>query len=469
MLKKTFPGGGAVRARVVFVVFALLVSACSGGSDPGELAEASTVSGSTGQAQVPFEVEALGGLAEAVGTPMVTTFDPAGDSLAIDDSTSLVVPEGAFGEATEVTVQAFNLAFDDYVTDAPVGRVYVVSTVEEVALATPVLLEIDVPAASQNVAQFTDGAWTNVDVAAGDRTIVPIKHFSTVTTAVVEKARNAAARVDVDAGASDASFLSACIFGVTGMFGGLTTAEDAESMSQAQFAANLAYSVCATALVDRSTPAGRSVSTECVGDKIDADTDFRGAIDECLAEQDDPTTDGDGAESADAEEAAATAAAETSPDEGSDDADAVPSGPIEVRGAATTGAIANGTSDDLFSVDFVANIEGSTATITATIVQHHWFRGGPEDPPFEDQNCGVTYQYVVHYEGPSGNPTVLQGVADESTILEVQGVLCDDDDDQRRMLEIGGPAGRFEGKANGLGVDGEISLGFRSIEIAAAG
>lgn len=444
-------------AGQALLALALVASSCGGVSD-GATADADGVQPPSG-ASAPFEVQALGALAEPAGPPIVTTFDSGAGSIAIDEDASLVVPAGAFGDPTEVTVQVFNLAFDDYMTDAPEGNVYVVSTVDEVALGTPVLLEVSQPSQPHNVMQYTDEAWAPVAVEAGERTVVPIKHFSTVSTAVVEQlAKSAAARTPPDVRASDATFLRSCIWGVGGVLGALSDSIDNESRSQAEFASDLAFSVCTTALVERATPAGRRVSTACVGDKIDGDTDFRGAIDECLADQ-------DGAEAATGE-----AAEETTPDEpvGNDPAEA-PSGPIEVRGTATTGAIANGTSDDLFSVDFVANIEGSTAMIDATIVMHHWFRGGPEDPPFEDQNCGVTYQHAIHFEGPSGNPTVLRGTVDASTILEVQGVLCDSDDDQRRLLDIGDMVGRFEGKANGLGVDGEISLDFRSIAISAAG
>lgn len=446
-------GKGKTVREVLAAVVAVLMLAVSCGSGGSVAADSGAVATGAALASFEPELQALGDLTRSAGPPITTIFDAQPGELDLDGGIMLRVPAGAFSEPTEVTVELLDLQFENYLENAPTGSVYVVSTVDDVALATPVLLEIPQPSADVTVTQFRDGEWRSVDVPDGDTTIVPIIHFSTVSTAVVSRVQATVAALDAAMPQStDATFLVGCIAAANRMLGGeiddtLYNPASADERSTAELAGHLSLSVCTSALIDRVTPRGQRVTTQCVGNQIDADTDFRQAIAECLIAQDEP-------EPGEAETVEDEPAAEVP-----DAAPAEPTGPVSFAGSSTVGAIANGPSDDLISADFTATIDGSTVTMDVTLVIHYWHRGGPEEVHV-DQNCGTTYQHALHFEGPAGNPTTLVPVVDSSEILEIQGVLCDEDDAERELLEVGGTAGAFKGKANGLGIDGTLSVGF---------
>ena len=447
--------GRLVGALVVMLGLLWFAAACSSGS-------VGSTDGGSGEDPFAHELASLGDLAVSAGDPITATFDAAATTFAIGDDASLRVPEGAFSASTDVTVEVYELGFDRYLDGGPAGTMYVVSTAEDVELATPLMLEIEKPPDATNAMQFTDGEWQRVASPAGDTTVVPVEHFSKVATVIVDflEARAAALSAETPE-SSDATFLLSCVYAVNGMFGGEIESgpgrtPTADDESQAAFAGNLAVSVCTRALIDRNTPGGERVSTACVGDNIDADTDLREAIEQCRE------ADDEGAE-------VAAEPQDGEPQSGEPDAAAGggdPSGSATVKGSASQGAIANGPSDSLITADFTATITESTVVMDVIVVTHYWVEGGP-DENYPDQNCQITYEDALHYEGPAGNPTSLQSVVDSAEIVAVQGALCDDGDGDFYLREVGENGPGFSGQANGLGIDGTIGGALRPIDISA--
>ncbi len=69
------------------------------------------------------------------------------------------------------------------------------------------------------------------------------------------------------------------------------------------------------------------------------------------------------------------------------------------------------------SADFTVTIDAGTVVMDVTLIAHYWMRGGPHDV-YVDQNCGATYEHVLHFEGPSGNPTSIQPIGAATTLVK---------------------------------------------------
>lgn len=257
---------------------AVVASGCSSGSD---VDTNQSTSADSSAALVASEIEALGDLARSTSESVTMTFGPEADALDVGNSVVLTSPAGAFADATDVTVDVVDLDFNAFVDGGPDGAIYVASTARDVALATPVFLEIPKPANSVTVTQFIEGEWRAIEVPDGPTTRVPIAHFSTVATAIVDLVEARAHALVADQPEdSDGQFLRVCVLAVNEMLGG-----SSEDDTQAALAGDLAFSICTRALIDRNTPGGSRVSVSCVGDNIDRAGDLRSAIDVCIAEQ----------------------------------------------------------------------------------------------------------------------------------------------------------------------------------------
>lgn len=122
--------------------------------------------------------------------------------------------------------------------------------------------------------------------------------------------------------------------------------------------------------------------------------------------------------------------------------------------------------DNLITVTFEALVEGDTVVIVADYSEHIWLKGGPTDPPFEDQNCGATQKLQLRGEGPAGSPTTINLLIVSSELVDQHGEQCFSraaGESEERPLDTsswtpdpGSPGGRFQGQANGLGVDGTL-------------
>lgn len=231
------------------------------------------------------QLESLGDLASADRITVSQTFTNKASSLSVGSGISFVAPAGAFRSETDVTVQVVDLRFESYISDAPDGAIYLTSTTQHVELDTPVFLEILKPSNSVTVLQFIDDMWMTIDVPEGQTTKIPIHHFSTVATAVVDLIdARAEARWAQSPADSDATFLKVCVVTVDRMLRG-----NLYDPTLNRLAGDLALSTCTRALISRNTPFGERVTTSCVGRKIGGKTDLQLAIKECLADQDSDT------------------------------------------------------------------------------------------------------------------------------------------------------------------------------------
>jgi hypothetical protein len=170
------------RALAATFAAALLVGACSGGESN---------SGSTGPvgamaADVLAELEFLGDLAVVEFGPVTKPVGASGGSFDLPDGTIVDVPAWALPGVVELTVVILALDFAPVAKDPPSGKVYVLSTDDDVGLAQPVVLEVPRASGEVKVTQLVDGEWRRIEVLAGATTRVPITGFSTVPTAVVD-------------------------------------------------------------------------------------------------------------------------------------------------------------------------------------------------------------------------------------------------------------------------------------------
>ncbi len=313
------------RAAGPLLAFSLVAGACSGvnvDSDVGDRPDESpTEAAGLSEAAngVPDSLAFMGDVAIARSAPLSITFDAGAGELDLGEGAQLHVPAGSFATATPITAQIVELDYRSGLGDAaPWGRAFVVSTVDSVDLDAPVIVEV--PRDGLGVMQLIDGEIVTAQtVEEAGTTRIEIPHFSEVITMVTEAwateeaARAttqadylaAIAKLDLDRGtpkASPADFLLLCLATVTGMFG-----EDTVGGTDNQFLLSLAMSVCTNALIERSSPNGKYVSTACVGDKISGGLDFQPAVDACATESDGPDAADDdvttgGPENTDAED-----------------------------------------------------------------------------------------------------------------------------------------------------------------------
>lgn len=290
--------------RCLVVAGALTIAACGGsdsageaaptaaaeppaaGSEPVDAAPATTVtSGEGGLAALDF----FGSAVELSDGPVTLTADGEEQIATMASGASVTVPAGAFDAPTDVVVTEARLGFDTVVQSAPNATAIVVSSEPADQLAAPVVVDIPVTSPDTTVVVLEDDTW--VTVAHDDSTArVELRHFSDRVIAVSEgSAAGAPPPTGDDPDESPAQFLRLCIGAVYLMYGG-EAADEADDDEAARFSGDLAFSVCTRALIDRLSPTGERVTTECVGDKIGGDVDIRGAIDQCIADQNEETT-----------------------------------------------------------------------------------------------------------------------------------------------------------------------------------
>lgn len=293
-LPRRLTRSGRAAARVL-LAGALAVAACGSGESAGDTTGVDAASDATTVQAVDAgsddvvvpQLDFLGDLVGVVSDPITIPVDGNAIDVPLGDGTTLRVPDGAFAAATELTARVVELDFAQYAVNGPTGVAYVVSTVEDVALATPVLLDVPRAPDRLRVTQLVDGTWREVAVAVavedGTSARIPIAHFSTVPTVVVEDGPGDPRPVGDDPeGETAGAFLTACLFAIAG-----------PTLDHAEYGTAIAFSICTRALIDRFTPSGEHVSVECVGDKIGGEVDLRAAIDACVADEQRPDSTDD--------------------------------------------------------------------------------------------------------------------------------------------------------------------------------
>lgn len=139
-------------------------------------------------ADVAPELAGLGELIVLHSEPVRQMFDVGGGTLVLADGATVQVPTQSFSEPTEVTVVISDLLFGKYLQDAPQSRIYRLSTVEDVDLLRPLVLEVPRLAETVSVKHLIDGVWTDVTVPDLPTTRIEVTHFSAQNYAVTNKA-----------------------------------------------------------------------------------------------------------------------------------------------------------------------------------------------------------------------------------------------------------------------------------------
>ncbi len=133
------------------------------------------------------ELADLGALIAVHSEPARQTFDAAGGSLTLADGATIQVPTDSFTTPVEVTVVIADLLFGKYLDNAPQGRIYRLSTVEDVELLRPLVLEIPKSGESVTVSLMVDGVWTEQTIPALETTRIEVTHFSIQNLGVVDR------------------------------------------------------------------------------------------------------------------------------------------------------------------------------------------------------------------------------------------------------------------------------------------
>jgi len=178
----------------------------------------------------PTALDFLGDLPLELGEPIASTIGAAGATIDIDDA-RLIAPGGAFDADTAVTAQTFSL---DLMPDDDVwSRAYVVSTVGDVTLNAPVVIEVDRPASGTRAVQIIDGETSVVPVEGTDTARVEVQNFSEVVTMMIDdfNRQRAAEQARAEQGAADAAFFTSCFAAVSGLTGGDLFGDDGSSDS----------------------------------------------------------------------------------------------------------------------------------------------------------------------------------------------------------------------------------------------
>lgn len=139
-------------------------------------------------AQVLPDLNGFGTLAVLHSAPVRQVFDASGGTLALADGSSLQVPAQAFGAPTDVTIVIVDLLLGRYLESPPQARIYHISTVADVALLRPVVLEV--PKGSETVQIFgfgDDEAWVQETLPSTPITRIEIDHFSAVPHIVIDR------------------------------------------------------------------------------------------------------------------------------------------------------------------------------------------------------------------------------------------------------------------------------------------
>jgi hypothetical protein len=114
------------------------------------------------------------------------------------------------------------------------------------------------------------------------------------------------------------------------------------------------------------------------------------------------------------------------------------------------------------SVVFSATVADGVVEMTVWVNYWGWMRGGPEDPPHEDQNCGARLVETLRGSAPAGEATTIELLVETSELSDFTGALCQEGDGDFRVGAPGDRRDTFTGKADHTGIDGSLS----AIELA---
>jgi len=304
----------------------ILLAACGGGSDSEDATATATPTTTSSTTATPTptpsgplpevtdvapDLDFFGELAAVNSHPITATFDSAADSLTLADGAAIDVPAGAFPAATELSVAIIDLLFEDYLTNPPEARIYVLSTEADIVLGAPLVLEVPKPADSVNATRFVDGEWLPLDVPAGPTTRIEISHVSApavgrgwstqtplkqtiaVSDNFVQESDEPtvydALTADIESSynAVGAKFLVQCSVTVATLF---RNAKIADS----EFLFLLGLSACVQALSDSGLlDEGDELNLDCVTARIDAGETIEEAADACTKTTDNPSPEPD--------------------------------------------------------------------------------------------------------------------------------------------------------------------------------
>ncbi len=314
----------------------MLAVACGGDDETGSTAasEAADAERPSEAVDVAAALDYFGDLAVFDTEPITVRVDSAAAEVSLPDGATVEVPAGAFAEPTVFTAGIAELDFARFGDDEVSGKLYVLATAEDVDLAAPVVLEVDVSPGSVRVTQQVDGEWRLVDVPPGETTRVPIAGFSAVPTAVVEVGAPPPTQAPLPSSDTPGDFLFTCTLAL-----GLMFDDDPDDGSIDGAALNRALSLCTSALVRRLSPAGVYVSVACVGDRIDETGEIESAIASCATESESPTGESVGDDTTEQDNGGdQTPAASTEPAATDVASDTV----VVVEGAVTGGPVVDG-------------------------------------------------------------------------------------------------------------------------------
>lgn len=227
-------------------------------------------------ADVAPDLEFFGELASVHSQPVTETFGPGSETLPLTDGATIEVPAGAFPASTDVTIAVIDLLFEDYLVNPPEGRIYVLSTVGDLALSSPLVLEVLKPADSVNVLQLVDGEWLPIDGLSGPTTRILVDHFSERIFAVVDKPSDDIGlrpELGEPEGEVGGEFLVLCIGWLAGVL---------DHTGGSKSGVQLAFFVCTKALINMLTPPGQKADVACVGELIGSETTIQEAVNACL-------------------------------------------------------------------------------------------------------------------------------------------------------------------------------------------
>ena len=306
--------GGSAGLVAIIIVFVLVLVLANGGGDDEELVSGGPTAGpasatatptaaltatSTADATLtptptPFaplpavasvapELGFFGNLAAVHSQPIAATFGSASDSLLLPDGVAVDVPGGSFSVPSELSVIIIDLLFENYLINPPQTRIYILSTDEDVALNSPLVLVIPASTDSVTVTEFVGGEWTPLILPPGVTTRIEITHFTERTIAVTQESAGVP-QIPLNAaepeGYSPHDSFTACLRFM---------------LNQPQFTgdlAELALYICWQALEKILEPARDDdvVDVGCLNDEIEGSPLTEGAIAVCSSPFDEPTS-----------------------------------------------------------------------------------------------------------------------------------------------------------------------------------
>lgn len=391
------------RIGAAVLALALVATACGGGSSPTATASSPDPD--------PVSQDGLAFLGDLTGDrePAVEqAIDESGGTLAIGEGVSVRAEAGAFAESTVVTAQIVELDLLPDADDPPWGRAYVVSTVEDVDLAQPVVIEIPRPAADLRAVQIIDGEITSVPIGGTDTATIEIPHFSEVVTMVLEAFdEQRAAPPEVDHGAADASFFTACFAAVNNILGGSMAPDPMGSRADLdiEYGDQMAFSICTNALIRRASPSGSHVSTACVGDRISGGIDFREAVAACDADENGTLlSDADDSDDSDEDEDQA---------ESEEDAAVPPTPLIDGVYVGENGYI--WVYSDFEVINDLVQVEVRDGAVVDFVFDRDWFKYIPLSSASPDHFDGAQCDYDANVRWVNAGPATRETFVDDET------------------------------------------------------